>query len=479
MFKSLTVKLILAFLAVSLIGVALVAVFSQLITEREFDRFRQEQAQNDFIAEATAYYQAHGSWQGIDKAMNQPGSLSSPQGQPNGGPPLPQGQPNGGPPLPQGQPGSGPSPIPRPRFALANQNNIIVLTDGPYRLGDRVPPDKLEQGIPLEIDGQQLGTILTNNTRTSRNPLEEQYLARTTQTVLIAAVGATIIALGVGIFLARTLTRSLRELTTATLAMATGNLAQKVPVRSQDELGQLAQAFNQMSAAVTRANQLRRQMTADIAHDLRTPLSVINGYLEAMRDGDLAPTPARLEAIYAEARQLNCLVTDLRTLSLADAGELKLNLQPCWPYTMLAHTVTAYQVQAGEKNITLTVKAGRDLPAVSADPDRMAQVLGNLVSNALRYTPVGGQITLSAGADNTKVSLQVQDTGSGIAAAELPHIFNRFYRVDTSRQQPHGESGLGLAIARSIVEAHGGSISAESIPNQGTTFTILLNLSSN
>jgi signal transduction histidine kinase len=144
------------------------------------------------------------------------------------------------------------------------------------------------------------------------------------------------------------------------------------------------------------------------------------------------------------------------------------------PYDILTRTAAAYQVQAGEKNIALAVKAGRDLPAVLADPDRMAQVLGNLVSNALRYTGEGGQIILAASAGETGVSLQVQDTGAGIQPDDLPHIFNRFYRADQSRQQQHGESGLGLAIARSIVEAHGGSIAVASTPGQGTTFTILL-----
>jgi signal transduction histidine kinase len=193
-----------------------------------------------------------------------------------------------------------------------------------------------------------------------------------------------------------------------------------------------------------------------------------------LSDGKLQGTPDVHKVMHHEARHLSHLVDDLHTLSLADAGELRLNLQGCLPYDLLTRTAAAYQVQAGEKNISLTVKARRDLPAVLADPDRMAQVLGNLVSNALRYTPEGGQIVLAALAGETHVSLQVQDTGAGILPDDLPHIFNRFYRADQSRQQQHGESGLGLAIARSIVEAHGGTITVESTRGQGTTFTILL-----
>ncbi len=447
--SSLTFKLTLAFLVVSLIGVALVAIFSRLITEREFDRFRLEQARSDFITAATAYYQAHDSWQGIDAAIG-PGPF--------------QPQPGGG----------GPPPMPQPPFALVDMNNIVVLSGGPHRLGERLPPEELEQGTPLLIEGQQRGTILSD-AGPPRNPLEEQYLARTNQAVLIATAGAAVVALAVGILLARTLTRSLRELTAAALAMAAGNLAQSVPVRSQDELGQLTQAFNQMSAAVTRANQLRRQITADIAHDLRTPLSVISGYLEAMREGELVPTPPRIEAIYAESQQLNRLVTDLRTLSLADAGELSLNRQPVAVDELLNRVASAYAHQAEQQHISLVIQTEDNLPAINGDPDRLIQVLSNLVSNALRYTPEKGQITLAVShLQAGKVQLRVEDTGLGIAAADLPYIFHRFYRTDKSRQQAEGESGLGLAIVKAIVEAHGGTITVESEPGRGTIFTILL-----
>lgn len=366
--------------------------------------------------------------------------------------------------------------MPQLPFGLVDQNNTVVLSGGPYRLGERIPAAVLAQGTPLLIDGQQVGIVL-NETRPPRNPLEEQYLARTNQTLLIAAVGATIVALVAGIFLARSLTRPLRELTTATLAMAAGNLAQTVPVRSQDELGKLAQAFNQMSSAVTQANHLCRQMTADIAHDLRTPLSVISGYLEAMREGDLTPTPPRLEAIYVEARHLNRLVDDLRTLSLADAGELSLKRQPVAVPELLTRVSTVYAHQAEQQHINLSVQVEPNLPTLQADPDRLIQVLGNLVSNALRYTPEGGRISLAAArAETGQIRLQVEDTGQGIPVTDLPYIFHRFYRTDKSRPQANGESGLGLAIAKAIVEAHGGTISVASEPGHGTTFTILLSI---
>jgi len=352
----------------------------------------------------------------------------------------------------------------------------VVLPAGSFQVGKRAPPRVLDEGAPLTIDGQLVGVIIETDAPPPPGPLEVQYLSRTNQALMIAAAGAVLVALIIGVVLARTLTRPLRELTRATQAVAQGQLEQTVPVRSEDELGQLAVSFNQMSADLARANHLRRQMTADIAHDLRTPLTVITGYLEAWRDGDLKPTPARFEAMHAEAQHLNRLIDDLRTLSLADAGELTLNRQPVKVPNLLRRVAAAYQHQAEQQSIALTVQADDDLPTINADPERLAQVLKNLVSNALRYTPEQGQIRLLARRQAGGVQLQVADTGRGIPPVDLPSIFNRFYRADKSREQSGGQSGLGLAIAKAIVEAHGGQISVSSVVGQGTIFTLVFDI---
>jgi signal transduction histidine kinase len=281
-------------------------------------------------------------------------------------------------------------------------------------------------------------------------------------------------ALILGLFLTRTLTRPLRELTAASQAMAQGDLGQRVTVRSKDELGELAAAFNQMSAELAQASQARRQMTADIAHDLRTPLTVIKGYAEALRNGDLPPTATTFETVYQEAEHLSHLIADLRTLSLADAGTLALHRQTVSPQDLLERAFVAHLPQAKQLGIELDVAVAADLPSVYIDPERLTQVLGNLVGNALRYTSDGGQITLTAQRHTDAVHLTVRDTGTGIDSADLPHIFDRFYRGDDARRTNGGESGLGLAIAKSLVEAHGGSISATSTPGEGTVFTIIL-----
>jgi signal transduction histidine kinase len=230
-----------------------------------------------------------------------------------------------------------------------------------------------------------------------------------------------------------------------------------------------------MSLDLERATQARRQMTADIAHDLRSPLSVISGYSEALSDGKLPGTPETYNILYQETKHLSHLVEDLRLLSLADAGELSLILQPIDPRQILERVAARHAVKAQQKGISLRVEAVQDLPAVSMDGERISQVLDNLILNAFRYTPRGGEIILAAKPLNGAIQLQVRDNGGGIAPEDLPYIFDRFYRGDRSRQE-NGESGLGLAIAKSIVEAHGGMIAVESTPGQGTVFNITLKL---
>ena len=227
------------------------------------------------------------------------------------------------------------------------------------------------------------------------NDREAQYLVSINRALALAALGAMVIAVLLGAVLARTLTQPVRDLTHAIDAMSRGELRQEVPVRSADELGTLTLVFNRMSADLARSNELRREMTADIAHDLRTPLTVITGYIEALRDGVLKPTPARFETMHNEAQQLKRLVEDLRTLSLVDAGELPMQRQRVAPRALLDRLAAAYVPQAAARQITLAVSAASEAPDILVDPERMAQVLGNLVTNALRHTPAGGRIDLS------------------------------------------------------------------------------------
>lgn len=447
--RSLTWKLTLFVIGVSLLSIAIVFLLARWITVREFDRLVIAQTRSDVIARATTHYQQVGSWHGVIDAMPRPGR--------EGAPPPPPGQ----------------TP-PRP-FAILDQQGCVVLPAGRFDMGVCDLPVGTETQEPLLLGDQPIGTLITVNANPGLNRVETAYLMRTNRAILWSAIGATLLAIMVGLVAARMLVHPLQRLTVAIRAMAAGDLHQEVPVQSKDEIGELAKAFNQMSADLARANQARRQMTADIAHDLRNPLMVMIGYLEAMRDGVLEPTPKRLATLYDEAHHLQHLVNDLRTLSLADAGELPLQREAVFPYDLLLRAYRAWLSQAQQRDIALVCRAPEGLPALSVDAERINQVLNNLISNALRYTPPGGRIGLAAQQQGEQIILTIQDNGAGIAAEHLPFLFDRFYRADPARTETDGESGLGLAIARSIVEAHGGALRVTSPGvGQGATFSIHL-----
>ncbi|HMB90528.1 MAG TPA: HAMP domain-containing sensor histidine kinase [Rhodothermales bacterium] len=466
--RSLTLKFILAFVVVCVVEAALVAVFVREATQRAFDDFVREEALQGFAEEATAYYEAYGSWEDFAIRFRESRGPRAGRGRPaatvGSGPPRPRADNPQRRRPPQGQ---------ALRFGLADLSGQVVMRNDRYESDQRLTPAELDEGVPLELDGEIIAMVLPPGQHGPSSRLELAFLRRTDRALLLAGLGALLLALLLGSVLARTYLRPLHTLTDATQALAKGEEV-KVPVQSRDELGVLTEAFNKMSASLAKATALRQQMTADIAHDLRTPLTVLSGYLEIMRDGDLEPTPDRIGMMYTEALQLQRMVQDLRTLSLADAGELSLMLQPLAPADLLKRADDAFAVQAEAKGIEISHNAAASLPQLHADPDRLAQVLANLISNALRYTPEGGQITLGARAEKQTMLLEVRDTGSGIPADALPHLFDRFYRVEKSRERKQGESGLGLAIAKSIVEAHSGQINVTSEAGKGTTFTIRL-----
>jgi two-component system, OmpR family, sensor histidine kinase BaeS len=452
MSRSLTTKLILAFLFVGLIGAALVAIFTGQYTQREFGQFVYDRFQADLAAELGEYYQKAGSWRGINLLLVRDFSRR---------------------PSPWG--------INWSLFTLIDADRTVIRAGVGHKVGELVPRRVVEQAVPITVEGATVGWLLVDLPR-SRNPMqpdspEAAFLANLRRAVFFGALGSVFIALLVGVVLARTISRPVSDLTAATRAIAAGDLGHQVAVHASDELGELALSFNQMSADLERASDLRRQMTADIAHELRTPLSVIMGYTEALADGKLPGTAEMFGVMHDEARRLSRLVDDLRTLSLADAGELPLMLVSVDPGELLERTALIYRDQAGQQGISLEWGAPADLPPIVGDPDRLAQVLGNLVGNALRYTPAGGAIRLSGEyvKGTGAVRLSVGDTGSGIPSEDLPHIFDRFYRGDRSRQRADShESGLGLAIARSLVEAQGGRLTVVSRVGEGSVFTAAL-----
>jgi signal transduction histidine kinase len=448
--RSLGSKLVVAFLAVSLIVIAVVALPTAAIAAVEFNRLVAQEATNSYSALVTDYYDAHGNLLGIDDAVRESllGGISAQSGL-----------------------------LRFFSFTLTDSKGVVIAAGPDHRLGQTISPQELALGNPIQAKGQVIATVLPRR-MTDLAGAHEHFIHTAGLALAQAAVGALILAGLLSLFLARAITRPLTELTRAARQMAKGKLGQTVDVRSHDEVGELAAAFNQMSIELARADQNRRQMTADIAHELRNPLTVIGGYLDAMRSGDLKPTPARLEAMYVELAHLEHLVEDLRTLSLADAGALALNRQPLSPSELVDRVVARFARQAEQKQIRLVAESDVALPQMDVDEARIMQVMGNLVGNALRHTPCDGLVRISAQSAGECVRLVVADNGEGIQSEDVERVFERFYRGDSSRTGSESESGLGLAIAKALVDAHGGTIDATSTPGQGATFTVELPVAS-
>jgi signal transduction histidine kinase len=266
----------------------------------------------------------------------------------------------------------------------------------------------------------------------------------------------------------------LSDLISAADAVAGGNLSVRVEETGRGGLGRLVRAFNHMTAELELADRRRRNLTADVAHELRTPLHIIQGNLEGVVDGVYEPTRVHIEATLAETRQLARLIEDLRVLSLAEAGELPLTMETVDIVDLLSDIQTSFSGQAEVAGVALRVEALAEPLSVTGDAGRLDQVLSNLVANALRHTPSGGEIVLAARALPGTVEIVVRDTGQGIPSEELPYVFDRFWRSDASRDRSTGGSGLGLAIARQVVRAHQGMIEVTSALGQGTRFTVTL-----
>ncbi len=449
--RSLAAKLTLAFLLVGLIGAVVVALIMRQRTQNEFGRLILNQNQQMLINSLSSYYKEFGTWEGVERIFR-PGNEPFPLGR---------------------EPGAR-WDARRVLFTIADTEGVIVFGGGPDAIGRVLSRKDLRNGVVIAIDGENVGWLLFTPQidRWMPGTLEGDFLLNINQAILISAAMATAIALVIGGILAYSMTRSLRELTAATHEIADGKLGYQVQVRSKDEFGTLADSFNQMSRELALSNDLRKRMTADIAHDLRTPMSVIMGYTEALSDGKLTATPELFNVMHTEAQHLSHLIDDLKTMVLADAGELPLTVQEVSPSVLIKRTAEAYRVQADKANIDIVTHSIDQLPNIEVDVERMVQVLGNLMTNAIRYTPECGEIVLSAEVSAGGVVIQVADNGAGIPAEDLPNIFERSFRGDRARRQAEGETGLGLAIAKSLVEAQGGKLSVTSEVSRGTTFTI-------
>ncbi len=306
--------------------------------------------------------------------------------------------------------------------------------------------------------------------------IQREFQHRIGRSFMLVALAIGSMTLGLSVIMSRRIAAPLAHLTHAAGKVAAGDLHVASPGSSVQEVDRLSRAFNTMAENLRHEDQLRRNMPADIAHELRTPLTIIKGKLEGILDGVYPPTDTHVTPVLEEVVLLERLVEDLRLLSLAEARQLPLHVEQVNVADLLEDTYRSFVREARAQEVQLSVEVAEDTASITVDPQRMQQIFGNLVANSLRHTPAGGRIELRAERCSDGVTIMVRDTGRGIAAADLPHIFDRFWRGDKarSRQGPKGTpgAGLGLAIARQLVEAQGGRIEASSTLGHGTTFRI-------
>ncbi len=460
-------KGVLAFALVILIAVATVLLLVSRQTENEFRQYAllySGRAQN-IGAGLAAYYQTHGSWEGVQAALPTLAPVAGgPQGQGGRGAGRGSGQ--------SGEPGAADFWD----FRVADAaGRIVAHLEGPPE--GALSRAELARALPISVDGETVGYLLPDAVVARNVPLggpEQQYLNQVRAALWTGAGVAFVAALLVGGLLMRGIVAPVQRLTRAAERIAQGDLDVRAAVAARDEIGQLGRAFNTMAASLSHAQTARRAQTADIAHELRNPLAVLRGTLEAISDGVYAPTPENLDPALAQVQTLTRLVEDLRVLALADAGELRLERQPLALALLLSRVVEAHRVALEAQGLTLTCVLPASLPEVVGDTDRLAQVVGNLLANAAQHVPAGGAVRLSARADQRGVLVQVADNGPGVSEAELPRLFERFWRSDPARSRDTGGSGLGLAIARRIIEAHDGRIWAAPTPGGGLTVAFWL-----
>ncbi|MFU8770943.1 MAG: ATP-binding protein [Anaerolineales bacterium] len=451
-------RLFLSFALIVLISVGSVALLLGRGTASEVRTFMFRGGMiglDELVDSLERYYQENRSWEGVEDLVVLPAHM--------------QRAGHGGPRMIPGMMGQ--------RLRLADVNGIVLVDTSSSDSQTQLTQEELTYAIPLIVNQEEVGFLLPEGGLFFTRAQESDLLGRLNQAALTAGLIAGGFSLLLASLLAYHLLRPIRTLTNAAGSLARGNLSQRVAVSGNDELAKLGQAFNHMAASLEEAETSRRAMTADIAHELRTPLSVQRAQLEALKDGIYPLNPDNLVPILEQNQMLTRLVEDLRTLALADAGKLNLELVSTDLDKLIRRSMESFIPQAAARDIEIQLIESENREAsttVDIDPQRVEQILNNLLANALRYNPDGGFIELVIEPETELVTLTVRDNGPGIPAEDLPHVFERFYRADKSRSRGEGGSGLGLSIAYKLAQAHGGSLSAANHPQGGAIFTLRL-----
>ncbi|RME70943.1 MAG: HAMP domain-containing protein [Chloroflexi bacterium] len=445
--NKLWVRLSITFTLMVMVAVLIVVTAGYLLNRVEADHDRLEQRfftqPNGLVPNLARYYQQNQSWQGVGPLLAGAQTVYF-----------------------------------RPdAFVLADAQRRVVHYIKPEMVGQ--PVDRLNPRlvIPIRVNGQTVGyfgaTPLPADFPKERRP--SPFVSLLVNSLLTVAAVGGVSGVIFGVLISRSLTAPLNSLAQAARDIGARRLYRRVEEKGTDEIIAVARAFNEMAAQLEQAEQLRRNLLADVAHELRTPLSVLQGNLRAILDEVYPLEQAEIARLYEHTRLLSRLVNDLHELAQAEARQLPLDIQPTDINRLVAATVETFHPSAEAKGVRLEMLLAEPAPTAAVDAGRIRQVLQNLLANALRHTPEGGVIRVRVAAEASAVRVSIADTGDGIAPEHLPHIFDRFYRTDPARTRDRGGAGVGLAIARASVEAHGGQIAADSAgPGRGSEFTVQL-----
>jgi two-component system sensor histidine kinase BaeS len=446
-------KLFLSFTLIVLVSVSLVAIIARRGAVNEVRAFMFRGGMyglSDLTVSLEDYYQTNGTWRGVQSIFtgNRPGF-------------------------------NGMAGMMNQRLLLADASGTVLADTQGLLAGEKLTPAELNTAVTLQVNDKTVGYLIAVGGLGVNQGNQQAILTRLTHGVLYAGLIAGGLGLVLALVLAYTLIRPVRLLTLAAQRLSQGDLSHRVEVRGSDELATLGHTFNHMADSLQQAEDARRAMTADIAHELRTPLAVQRANLEALQDGVYPLTAENLAPVIEQNYLLTRLVEDLRTLALADAGQIELERAPTDLTVLVQRMVERFQPQASSQHVSLSfIPPTLPIPQISADAIRLEQVLTNLLSNALRYTPEAGRIDLRLSTTDGSIRLSIHDSGPGIPEESMPYIFERFYRVDKSRARAEGGTGLGLAIARQLARAHGGDLTATNHASGGALFTLILPVNS-
>ena len=467
-------RLIGAFILIILVALGTVAVVARYTTQQEVATFLGHGGQvglENLANNLEDYYAENGSWAGANALFVGSGSQGRGQGQGAGG--------NG---AGSGNAGGNTNSNANAGVLAAGENHVLTDANGQVifspvdaEVGNVISSDLLSSAIELQVSGQVVGYLFPESgVPTLPDNFEELLIERVNRASLLAALISGGVAILLALVFAAVILRPIQGLTKAVDKMAEGDLSQRVRVKGGGEIAALGNTFNLMASSLQDVEERRRVLTADIAHELRNPLAIQRAHLEALQDGVYPLTLENLALIEEQNQQLTRLVDDLRTLALADAGELSLNLRQVDLVEMCTETDARFQPQTGMKKVHLSVICTDKAVPARGDRERLQQILDNLMQNALRYTPEGGWIKIRLQRQVRSAVISVHNSGPEISEEAMAHLFERFYRADKARDRASGGTGLGLAIARKLAEAHGGTLIGENHPEGGVVFKLVL-----